>query len=209
MRDVSREACSYGGAVEPLPAGSEPDLIERARAGATEAFSQLVRTHQAAVRAYIARYVNGRHAIDDLAQEVFVEAHRGLGGYRGEAPFRIWLLAIGRRLVADHLRDEMRRRAREAGDLDAALLPWQASLAEGDGGHLGERDAELAALAKCLESLPAESAALVTSHYFQAETAVELARRLGKKESAVRMALLRIRQALRACVERRLTSGNA
>src|SRR5262245_47695592 len=205
--DVSPRHRTYRGGVER--SRSEPELIERARSGSTEAFSQLVRMHQAAVRAYAARYLHGRHAIDDLAQEVFVDAHRGLGGYRGDAPFRLWLLAISRRHVADHLRDEMRRRARESNDLEGALLRWQAEHNDGEEAGLARHDAELAALSQCLEGLSGDSAAMVKSHYFQSETAVDMAERLGKKESAVRMALLRIRQALRTCVERRLASGNA
>ncbi len=44
----------------------------------------------------------------DLAQETYERAFGALAGYRGEASARTWLLAIARRVAADHLR----RRAR-------------------------------------------------------------------------------------------------
>src|SRR5262245_43552482 len=94
----------------------EQQLIQKSLAGSTEAFSELVRLHQAAVRAYVARYVRSRDVVADIAQESFLSAHRGLGSYGGEAPFRLWLLGIARRAVADFLREELRRR--EQGGLD-------------------------------------------------------------------------------------------
>jgi RNA polymerase sigma-70 factor (ECF subfamily) len=187
----------------------ETELVERARAGSIEAFTELVRAHQAAVRAYAARYVRGRDAIDDLAQEIFLAAHRGLGAYRGEAPFRLWLLGIGRRRVSLHMRDEARWRAHETPGLDAAVARWQAELVDSDEERLAELDREMTALAACLQKLPPDNAEVIRAHYFRAQSLVSIAQRLGKKESAVRMALLRIRQALRACVEQRLHSGEA
>lgn len=185
------------------PAGDD-DLIARVRAGSPVAFSELVRRHQGAVRGLLARYLRARDAVDDLAQEVFLAALRGIDGYRGDATFRLWLLAIARRHAAGHLRDQIRRRARGANVLELAIMGWHADALER--GVVAARDDELwlAALQDCLGRLPAESAALVSAHYFRAESLADIARRHGKREGALRMTLLRIRQALRECVQRRL-----
>jgi RNA polymerase sigma-70 factor (ECF subfamily) len=185
----------------------EDELVAQARAGAASAFSELVLRHQAAVRAQVARYLSDRETANDLAQECFLAAHRSLGTYRGEAPFRMWLLGIARRLVIAHLRDEVGRRRRRQDDLAAAVARWQAEAAEADEPSPAH-DRELSALQGCLKKLSRDNAELIRSYYFQARTSIEIADRLGRSESAVRMALLRLRQALRACVQERLAAGD-
>lgn len=56
----------------------------------------------------------------DLAQETYERAFGSLRRFRGEAPARTWLLAIARRVAADHLRRRARRPVDPAPILDGA-----------------------------------------------------------------------------------------
>jgi RNA polymerase sigma-70 factor (ECF subfamily) len=47
---------------------------------------------------------------DDLTQETLVRALRALPRFEGKSSARTWLLVIARRVVADHVRAQMRRR---------------------------------------------------------------------------------------------------
>src|SRR6185369_9432019 len=47
---------------------------------------------------------------DDLTQETYVRAFRALPQYAGRSSARTWLLAIARRVCADHLRTVVRVR---------------------------------------------------------------------------------------------------
>lgn len=59
------------------------------------AFAALVRRHQSAVRAVLRRLCAGDAALaDDLSQETFVRAWRGLRSWRGGARFSTWLHRI-------------------------------------------------------------------------------------------------------------------
>ena len=79
------------------------------------AFGELVRRHQPLVRGFLRRMLRGAAELaDDLAQETFIKAHRGLRGFRGGARFSSWLCAI----AANELRAEWRRRERRAEFLD-------------------------------------------------------------------------------------------
>lgn len=176
----------------------ETQLLEAARNGSMEAFGDLVRLHQAPVRACLARYVRDWEAVDDLAQDTFLRAYKNLSTYRGEAPFRLWLLAIARNRAVQHLADAARRRTRP---LDAAVDVWMAE-------EVRAERPELSGLRGCLEKLPGPAAALVKDFYFRRRTAVDIARESGRTESAVWMALLRLRQALRRCVESRLGAAH-
>src|SRR5688572_3652934 len=88
----------------------EPLQVERAKAGDREAFSQLVRLHQAVVRAYVSAHVRAAETADDLAQEVFLRAFRRLDAFQlpESGSMRPWLLGIARNLLLEHLRAPVR-----------------------------------------------------------------------------------------------------
>ena len=66
-------------------------LVEAAAGGSREAFDELVRRHQSAVLTLARVLTAGRGDADDLAQDVFVRAWRGIGTFRGDSTFRTWL----------------------------------------------------------------------------------------------------------------------
>lgn len=73
---------------------SDVELVARARQGDAAAFGELVDRHRSAVyRAALAAL--GSHAeAEDAAQDAFLMAYRRLGGFRGDASFKTWLLTI-------------------------------------------------------------------------------------------------------------------
>lgn len=75
--------------------------------------AELVRMAYAQVWRLCAGLADGASA-DDLAQETFLRAIKALGGYRGEASARTWLLSIARHTCLDELRARQRRRRRSA-----------------------------------------------------------------------------------------------
>lgn len=84
-------------------------LVAAAREGDDVAVAALVRLTQDDVRRLCAA-LGSRGEVDDLVQETYLRAFRALDSYRSEAPFRSWLLAIGRRVCADHVRRRQRER---------------------------------------------------------------------------------------------------
>lgn len=82
---------------------TDPDLelVRRAQAGDVQAFGDLVERNQRAVfRAALAAVGSATEA-DDVAQEAFVTAFQKLQGFRGDAAFKTWLLAITWRKAID------------------------------------------------------------------------------------------------------------
>lgn len=76
--------------------------------GDAEAVSAFVRATQADVWRYVA-YLVDRPSADDLTQETYLRALKGLRAFRGETAARVWLLTIARRTVVDHFRKQGRR----------------------------------------------------------------------------------------------------
>ena len=104
----------------------ELDVIERVRAGDKEAYALLVRKHQARIRSYCLWTLGNAAEADDAAQEVFIKAYRGLGGFRGRAGFSTWL----HRIAVNHCRDLLRKRVRERTESWDALREEKGEAAE-------------------------------------------------------------------------------
>jgi RNA polymerase sigma factor (sigma-70 family) len=118
------------------------------------AFGELVRRHQPLVRGFLRRMLGGTPELaDDLAQETFIKAHRGLRGFRGDASFPSWLCAI----AANELRAEWRRRQRRAEFLEVEQAIGMQELADPASGNdlaialEALTEAQRAALVLCFE----------------------------------------------------------
>lgn len=182
----------------------EEELTQAARKGSVEAFSDLIRLHQAQVRSYLARYVHRREAIDDLAQETFFAAYRSLGAFREQSSLRLWLLGIARNQALMFLRKETVRRAERIDSFDVLLDECLVEDLERDAAPPDLREREVKTLRGCLGQLPEGSASMVNQHYFKKMTASQIGRLTGRSAGAVWIALLRVREALRRCIERKL-----
>ena len=77
-----------------MDAAHERELVERCRQDDEGAFQELVDRHKNLVFAMIARTVQDRSRVEDLAQDVFLRVHRGLPYFRGEARLSTWIYRI-------------------------------------------------------------------------------------------------------------------
>src|SRR5829696_6977659 len=102
---------------------TDQDLAAAYRRGAQSAATELVRRHAQAVRRFLYGSGAGADDLDDLAQDAFFRAFRGLDGWRGEASFRSWLFTIASNLLRDEHR---RRKGRQMLSLEDRDLPDQA-----------------------------------------------------------------------------------
>ena len=75
-----------------------------------KAMAEFVSRHADSVYGYVRhRLVPRTDLVDDLVQEVFLAALKGLRGFSGKSSLRSWLLGIARLRVADHYRKTLRR----------------------------------------------------------------------------------------------------
>ncbi|WP_413305959.1 RNA polymerase sigma factor [Bacillus sp. 1P10SD] len=68
---------------------------------------------------YILFVTKCKEEAEDLTQEVFFKAYRGLAHYRGESSYKTWLYTIARNVIIDHYR---KKRAINDGLIDLDLL---------------------------------------------------------------------------------------
>jgi len=73
----------------------EPQLIERAQAGDRLAFEELVRRYADRLFAVVLRFVADAGEAEEVTQEAFLRAWRGIGRFQGRSQFFTWLYRIG------------------------------------------------------------------------------------------------------------------
>ncbi len=102
-----------------MPSGAAADaaLVDRARAGDTGAFEELVRRYRNDVFALSYHFLRNREEAWDASQEVFIKAYHSLGKFRGDASFKTWLL----RITANHCKDHFKKRKLDTVSLDERL----------------------------------------------------------------------------------------
>lgn len=182
----------------------DAELIDRARRGDTGSYGELVRRYQeVAVRT---AYVVAGDAADaeEAAQEAFVKAYRALDRFRGDAPFRPWLLAI----VANEARNRRRAAGRQASlalraaerdrpSGDAAPSPEEAVL------ESEERERLLAAVSRMGET----DRMVIAYRFFLDLSERETAEALGVRPGTVKSRLSRALRRLRALLAERAQAG--
>lgn len=78
------------------------EFVEQARNGSQEAFGLLVARHQSRIYNLARALAGPDNDTEDLAQEVFLKAYRGLASFRGESSFRTWLYRIALNVIRSH-----------------------------------------------------------------------------------------------------------
>ncbi|MGH9365898.1 MAG: RNA polymerase sigma factor [Thermoanaerobaculia bacterium] len=113
---------------------TDEELIALAQAGDEAAFGDFVNRHVASVHRWMIRAV-GESDADDMTQDVFLKAYRGLPHFRREAPPRAWLASIADNAVKNRYRSLSRFRRvfapQPAQDAPAADPPERSAGPEG------------------------------------------------------------------------------
>jgi RNA polymerase sigma-70 factor (ECF subfamily) len=86
----------------PAKDDDDAELVRRTTRGDLDAFEQLVDRHRPVVVRVAARIV-GSHEAEDVSQDAFLRAFHRLEHFRGDAPFRSWLLRITHNAALDHI----------------------------------------------------------------------------------------------------------
>jgi RNA polymerase sigma-70 factor (ECF subfamily) len=82
----------------------EQVLLEAARNGDTEAFGVIVKKYMPKALAYARQMTGSAEDAQDLAQEAFIRAYKGLGSFKGDSAFYTWFVRVLSNVCLDHLR---------------------------------------------------------------------------------------------------------
>jgi RNA polymerase sigma-70 factor (ECF subfamily) len=174
------------------PGADPPGLLTRLRAGDPRAFEELVTAYQHRVFGVALRMLGSRAEAEEIAQEVFLRAHRAMA----EARLGTWLYAIVSRLCLNRLASPDRRVARG----DAALAEIAASTP--DAAAEAERAELDAALHAAIAELPDERRLVLVLRDIEGLSYEQIAETLALDLGTVRSRLHRARMQLKEKLER-------
>jgi RNA polymerase sigma-70 factor, ECF subfamily len=181
-----------------VSASDDQANVEKVLAGQIAAFEQIVRRWQGPLVNLAYRFCRDRARAEEMAQEAFLRAYRGLGQWRKEARFSTRLFALATNLY----RSELRRVPMATVSLqDVAELRGSRKF---DGGlededrHRIVRDA--------VSALPPKYRDVLTLFYFHDMDVAAAALSLGLPEGTVKARLARGREILRSKLSRLLAT---
>lgn len=165
---------------------SDSELVAAVLRKDRKATAEFVSRFGGAVHAYLGRRLMPRHdLVEDLFQQVFLEAWQGLESFRGRSAVKTWLLGIARHKVQDHYR----RRLREVQFDEDAPEP-----ADGEDLTLSfEQDEAARGVWQVLASVDEDARILLLWRYWEGWRADSMAAETGKSVKAVERALARAR----------------
>lgn len=175
---------------------ADETIVARVLGGETEAFAILVRRYQGPLFRHAMAVVLDRDVAADLVQDAFVRGFRHLHTCREPARVGGWLFQTLRNRCRDHLKEARRRDVR----LDTVDPPADPSPAPD---RALEHTELHRALRHALETLPVEQREALLLRTVEDLSYEAMADRLGASVSALKMRVLRAREALAAALGRR------
>jgi RNA polymerase sigma-70 factor (ECF subfamily) len=179
---------------------SEHELIARARAGDQDAFAELVVLHGNRVYGALRRFGLDADEADEVAQEVFVRAWRGLARFQERSQFSTWLYRIAFNEAQRRLSRRSPARAEPEPDREDPIVSVQESPELGPEAQTLEAEFERT-LERALGELPADWRAAVVLRDVEGLSTHDAAEVVGVREAAFKSRLHRGRMQLRALLE--------
>lgn len=177
---------------------NEAELIRAALSGDSEAFGQLVRTHQERLYAAMLQVTRSTEEAEDVVQEAFVRAFLKLDSFHGNSQFFTWLYRIAfnnalsrRRRKQPSVSLEQAREATGAEPVDHVDAP--------DAGLL--REERVAMIQRALDQLTLEHRAILVLREMEDQSYEAIADFLQISIGTVRSRLNRARTQLRLALE--------
>lgn len=178
------------------------ELVRRVQHGDQRAFDLLVQKYQHRIAHLIGRYVRDPSEVEDVAQEAFIKAYRGLANFRGESAFYTWLYRIAINTAKNYLVSAGRRVPEQGVDVaDAERYDDGALLRDTDTPERELMTSEVQrTVYRTIESLPAELRDAVTLREMEGLSYEDIATAMGCPIGTVRSRIFRAREAIEQAI---------
>ena len=170
--------------------GSDREVVARCQAGDIDAFEALYRQHAARLFTLASRMAGSAEDGEDLLQEIFLQVHRKLGSFKGDAALGTWIYRLALNHCLDYVRSRQAKMSKltETLDADTSFEP------------MARRDTPIARmdLERALERLPDGCREAFLLHDVEGFDHKEVGNLLGIAEGTSKSQVFKARAKLRA-----------
>jgi RNA polymerase sigma-70 factor, ECF subfamily len=110
---------TVGAATEGTAESMEALNVARSQAGDVQAFESIYRQHAARIYTLACRMAGSPEDGEDLLQEIFLQAYRKLGSFKGDAALGTWLYRLALNHCLDYVRSRQAKMSKLTETLDA------------------------------------------------------------------------------------------
>jgi RNA polymerase sigma-70 factor (ECF subfamily) len=174
----------------------DEQLVEATLAGDDGAFAELASRHKGRVFGVAARFAGNAAELEDICQDVFIQAYFKLRQYRRDSPFGHWVLRITTHKCYDYL-----RKRRRSGNLLSADALFESGY-EPSAPETPDPHPDLERLHAALAQLSPKERLVITLLELEERSVQEIAGLTGWSEGNVKVRAFRARAALRELMEK-------
>ena len=178
---------------------SDKQLVAKSQQGDKRAFDMLVMRYQNRLSAVISRYCKSSLDTEDIVQESFIKAYRGIGNFRGDSAFYTWLCRIGINVAKNHLTTSARHlRAPETSSTEEVENNYGSGFTEevitAEGNIFGDELIDI--IQSALSSLPEELRIALTLREIEGLSYDDISSMMACPIGTVRSRIFRAREVL-------------
>ncbi len=169
-------------------------LIQDIKNGNKDAFKEFVDIHKKFVLNTCYKFVNNSDDANDIAQEVFIEAYKTIGKFRGDSKISTWLYRISTNRALNFLRDNKKYSSSESYSRDPAYINNISSDSNPEQYILNNERADI--LNQAINSLPDMQKAVFILNKKENLTSAEISQIYGLSVKAVESLISRAKKNL-------------
>jgi RNA polymerase sigma-70 factor (ECF subfamily) len=180
-------------------------LVDRFKNGDASAFDEMVSRYWDRIFSMVHQLLRNAQDAEEVTQDAFIRAHRGLGNFRGESAFSTWLYQIATNLARNRYWYWWRRKRDKSVSLDAPIgSDTTTTLAEilpaevETPGDITVNREFVSRIGSGMERLGAKHREILILRNVKSQSYEEIAKILGISVGTVKSRIARARESLRA-----------
>ena len=178
---------------------TDNELINKIIGGSVDDYAILIDRYQDKLQSALCFYCQSKHDVQHYLHESFVMAYSKLSKFNQEYSFYPWLKQISLNLLREDIRKNKSLSERAIKYMELQLNHDEDSFA---------KDNKLLALNGCINELEDGQKELLKNRYWKKESINDLALKMSRKPSALKMQVMRIRESLKKCITLKMEMEN-
>lgn len=170
------------------------ELMGLAQQGDKTAYNQVLQESSRILRGFLISKLNNMEDVEDVLQEILVSVHKSRHTFEKKRAFKPWLFSIARFRLCDFFRKIYKKNENE--------VPITEEMENFNEGDVTEDSESYELLNEALEKLPQKQQDIIRLMKLEGYTAKEVAKKMGMKESAVKVSAHRSYKLLKEHMEK-------